>query len=437
MSKTTEHKEGKASVEVVYYTSNTLVDGSHPFFVRITKDRKRKYIATGLCMLPKHWDKEAKRIKNNFPNPSDRQTLKNELRAWEQRYEEAAGELAKADEQHDVHLVAARVAENRSKTRNGRLLAYCDELSDSYRAMGKVGNAGIYKDLRNQLAKFIVAEYKAEDLPLERVNLSFCDKWERFLRSTGAKEITLSLRFRTLRAVLNKAIANGLAKVEHYPFARTAAERHKFSVGKFDVSTTKRAVSRDAIRMLEALTPDTARLQLAKDVFLFSFYCGGINFVDLAQLRWRALTANDESATTYRLNYVRQKTQGKFSLKLLPYPASIVARYRELTHATPDSYIFPILDVAKHQTSTQIKNRLHKILGQVNQDLKVLAPLAGIDTPLTTYVARHTFATSLKRSGVAIAIISETMGHTSEQTTRDYLDEFASDTMDAAFAQLL
>lgn len=437
MSKTTEHKEGKASVEVVYYTSNTLADGSHPFFVRITKNRKRKYIATGLCMLPKHWDKEAKRIKNNFPNPSDRQTLKNDLRVWEERYEEAAGELAKADEQHDVHAVAARVAENRSKTRSGRLLAYCDELSDSYRATGKVGNAGIYKDLRNQLAKFIVTEYRVEDLPLERVNLSFCDKWERFLRSTGAKEITLSLRFRTLRAVLNKAIANGLAKVEHYPFARTAAERHKFSVGKFDVSTTKRAVSREAIRLLESLTPDAARLQLAKDVFLFSFYCGGINFVDLAQLRWRALTANDESATTYRLYYVRQKTQGKFSLKLLPPAAEIVAKYRELTHATLDSYIFPILNAAKHQTATQVKNRLHKILGQVNQDLKVLAPLAGIETPLTTYVARHSFATSLKRSGVAIAVISETMGHTSEETTRDYLDSFASDTLDAAFENLL
>lgn len=437
MSKTTEHKEGKATVKVVYYTSNTLADGSHPFFVRITKDRKRKYIATGLSLHPKHWHAGNKEPRNNFPNPADREELIGALREWHDKYKEVAKELAKTDEQYDARSVAARVAENRSKTRSGKLLAYCDELSDFYRAAEKVGNAGIYKDLRNQLAKFIVAEYRMEDLPLERVNLSFCDKWERFLRSTGAKEITLSLRFRTLRAVLNKAIANGLAKVEHYPFARTAAERNKFSVGKFDVSTTKRAVSRDAIRMLEALTPDTVRLQLAKDVFLFSFYCGGINFVDLAQLRWRALAANDEVPTTYRLNYVRQKTKGKFDLKLLPHPAAIVARYRELTYATPDSYIFPILDVAKHQTSTQTKNRLHKILGQVNQDLKVLAPLAGIDTPLTTYVARHSFATILKRSGVPVPVIQETMGHTSEQTTREYLDSFASDTLDAAFEQLL
>jgi integrase len=437
MSKTTEHKEGKATVKVVYYTSNTLADGSHPFFVRITKNRKRKYIATGLSLHPKHWHEINKVPRNNFPNPEQREELVSALQEWHDKYKDAANELAKADEQHDAISVASKVAEKRSKTRSGKLLAYCDELSALYRATGKVGNAGVYKDMRNQLAKFILVEYGIDDLPLERVNLSFCDKWEQFLRLTGAKEITLSLRFRTLRAVLNKAIANGLAKGEHYPFARTAAERHKFSVGKFDVSTTKRAVSRDSIRLLEALTPSTTRLQLAKDVFIFSFYCGGINFVDLAQLRWRDLSTMDEEGRDLRLSYVRQKTGSRFDLKLLPPVAAIIATFRAFTYAGPDSYIFPILDEAKHKTLTQVKNRLHKILGQVNQDLKVLAPLAGISTSLTTYVARHSFATSLKRSGVAIAIISDTMGHTSEQTTRDYLDEFTSDTLDAAFENLL
>ena len=149
MSKTTEHKEGKATVKVVYYTSNTLADGSHPFFVRITKDRKRKYIATGLSLHPKYWHAGNKEPRNNFPKPADREELIGALREWHDKYKDVANELAKADEQHDARSVAARVAENRSKTRSGRLLAYCDELSDSYRAMGKVGNAGIYKDLRN------------------------------------------------------------------------------------------------------------------------------------------------------------------------------------------------------------------------------------------------------------------------------------------------
>jgi integrase len=204
------------------------------------------------------------------------------------------------------------------------------------------------------------------------------------------------------------------------------------------VSTAKRAVSRDELRLLEALEPATDRHRLAKDVFLFSFYGGGINFVDLGQLRWRDMSGESpDTGHPQRLNYVRQKTGGKFSLKLLAAPAAIVAAYRPLTYATSASYVFPILDLAKHSTPAQVNNRLHKVLGQVNKDLKELGELAGIATPLTTYVARHTFATTLKMSGAATGVISQAMGHKSEAVTAVYLDSFASEMVDMAFEGLL
>ena len=270
------------------------------------------------------------------------------------------------------------------------------------------------------------------------MNVAFCHEWEQTLRATGIKEITLSLRFRTLRAVLNQAIAAGLVKPTAYPFARTVAEKHKLQVGKFDVSTGKRAISRDELRNLEALPTATDRQRLAKDVFLFSFYGGGINFVDLAQLRWRDLSgAAVGTGHADRLHYVRQKTGGKFSLRLLAPAAAIVAAYRPLTFATPASYVFPVLDSAKHLSPAQVNNRLHKVLGQVNSDLKALGQLAGIATPLTTYVARHTFATTLRMSGAGTAVISQAMGHKSEAVTAVYLDSFASELVDTAFEGLL
>jgi hypothetical protein len=125
-------------------------------------------------------------------------------------------------------------------------LAYCYELSVGYLKTGQTGNATIYRDLRNQLAKFIAFKSDAPvppagrgqaeawiswlsqyDVPLEKVSVAFCQEWEQTLRATGIKEITLSLRFRTLRAVLNQAIAAGLVKASIYPFARTVAEKHK------------------------------------------------------------------------------------------------------------------------------------------------------------------------------------------------------------------
>ncbi len=453
---TTEHKEGKATVKVVYYTYKTLADGSHPFMVRITKDRKLKYIATGQSLHPKYWNPLKKEVRKSYPDKA-REKLLTKLAEWQAKYSGAADTLAEADEQHDAPAVAAKAIEGRKAARRIKLLAYCDELSAGYIKTGQAGNATVYRDLRNQLAKFVAAEANATapptgrgqanawaewvgryDVPLDRVNVAFCHEWEQTLRATGIKEITLSLRFRTLRAVLNQAIAAGLVKPTAYPFARTVAEKHKLQVGKFDVSTGKRAISRDELRNLEALPTATDRQRLAKDVFLFSFYGGGINFVDLAQLRWRDLSgAAVGTGHPDRLHYVRQKTGGKFSLRLLAPAAAIVAAYRPFTFASTDSYVFPVLDSTKHVNPAQVSNRLHKVLGQVNSDLKTLGQLAGIATPLTTYVARHTFATTLRMSGTGTAVISQAMGHKSEAVTTVYLDSFASDIVDSAFEQLL
>ena len=458
MSKTTEHKEGKATVKVFYKMGKTLADGSHPFQIRVTKDRKQICRSIGLSLHPKYWNAEKSgyrdAIRKSYPQKS-REALINELERWEKKYKEAADTKASEDEQHTAEEVLKKAIEGRKAARRVKLLAYCTELSEGYKKIGKEGNATIYRDLRNQLAKFVAAEAHAPtpptgrgqdeawatwmeryDIPLDRANTVFCQEWEQTLRATGIKETTLSLRFRTLRALLNQAIAAGLMKETAYPFARTVAEKHKMQVGKFDVSTTKRAIPRDTIRRLESLTLTTDRLRLAKDVFMFSFYCGGINFVDLGQLRWRNLS-DTITGTQQRMSYVRQKTGGKFSVGILAPAAAILARYKPHTHATLDSYIFPILDVKLHQNPNQVKNRLHKVLGQVNKDLKQLGELAGITTPLTTYVARHSFATTLKLTGQAVGVISQALGHRDEATTAVYLDSFGSELVDSAYASLL
>ena len=434
MSKTTQHKEGQATVSVLYKVGKTLADGSHPFLIRITKNRQQVYRSTGLSLHPKYWNAAKQEVRRSYPDEL-RKKLLVDLDKWKRKYFEAAESLASDDERHDASAVLAEAIKGRQALRRILLLAYTQELVTGMEQAGQLGNAGTYQDLRHQLAKFIRGEYGTDDVPFERVTVAFCIKWENALRATNIQETTLSFRFRTLRAVLNKAIASGAMKSDSYPFARNVAETHKFSIGKFDVTTTKRAISRDAIRRFEALAPGTDRLRLAQDVFLFSFYCGGINFVDLAQLRWRDMQRGEDG--TQRLRYERQKTGGKFSLKLLPPAAAIVSFYHVVTFDGPESYLFPILDARTHRTATQIRNRLHKILGQVNHDLKELAPLASIDTPLTTYVARHSFATSLKRGGVATGMISTAMGHKSEAVTMVYLDSFESDAMDSIFEHLL
>ncbi|MCC5613300.1 tyrosine-type recombinase/integrase, partial [Nostoc sp. CHAB 5834] len=89
-----------------------------------------------------------------------------------------------------------------------------------------------------------------------------------------------------------------------------------------------------------------------------------------------------------------------------------------------------------HKTPSQIHNRCSKVMGHVNADLKTIGSAVGIATPITSYVARHSFAMALKRSGIATAVISEAMGHNDERTTQIYLSEFDTDLVDAAFENL-
>ncbi|GAB4035000.1 phage integrase SAM-like domain-containing protein [Spirosoma gilvum] len=449
MARTTDHKEGRATVKVIYRTDKTLKDGSHPFWLRITKDRKSRYIATGLSLHPKYWNEQKSEIRRGYPEPF-RDELINKLREWEQKYTQTAKALAGADEVHDAADVASKTIESRKELRRATVLSYTDELIANMKRAGQLGNMLVYQTLRNQLADFVKTEYGREDVRFVDITVKFCNDFEVYMREKGNADTSLSNRFRTLRAIVNKAIAEGVASAQNYPFSRSSSDRYKFSLSKFDTSTQKRAISREDIRKIEAFQPvgthvgayaevknnaEVERLQRAKNIFLFSFFVGGINFVDLVQLRWRNLSQDAEG--NMRLTYVRQKTGGKFSIRVLAPAMAIIEQYRPYTYNRPDDFIFDVLTTKIHNNPKSITNRLKKIMGQVNGDLKVLGERAGLQTPLTTYVARHAFATSLKRSGVATAVISEAMGHKTEAITNVYLDSFATETVDAAFDALL
>lgn len=441
MEKSTEHREGKAQVKVIYYTSKTYADGSHPFMLRITKNRKRKYISTGLSLHPDDWDTERATFRKSYPKDK-RDAINASIKKWESKYADAAIELADADEQHDAYSVALKVSEVRQTERQFRLLSYFDEIISQFEQMGDTGNRKVYKDVKNKLQKFIG---EREDISFSQVTVKFCNDWERQMKSEGLKETTISLKFRTLRSVLNKAIANGYAKASNYPFARHTAEIHKFSVGKFDLKTKKRAINKVYINRLEEYLPPCdmgkyaslrhteKRFTLAKHLFLFSYYCGGINFVDMANLSWSNIVLDNEKK--YRIEYTRKKSK-KIVTLLLVKPAMEIINYYKQDNDTKNNYIFPILNRVLHKSTTQIENRCNKILGQVNSDLKVIGDSISSPVPLTSYVARHTFGSVLKQAGVSTAVISDLYKHSDEKTTQIYLSEFDTDAVDAALDYL-
>ena len=400
------------SVEVICYKSKRLKDGTFPLMLRITKARKRKYIALGVSVEEKYWDFEKNKPKRNCP---DKELIEKLIIAKETEYKETALELMANRREFTASSLVSKVERKINATTvkdvYERLIS---ELADNSR----LGNAAIYKYSYHTLQRFT---NNTLDIPFMDINEEWLERYEKWLKRT-CKDTTISIHFRTLRSVFNKALEADLIREESYPFK-------KFRLSRFDVTTKKRAISKEDILRIMSIDLSEADFyrQLAKDIFLFSYFGAGINFSDISLLRYSDIVDG-------RVHYIRKKTGKPISFPLLEDAKSIIAKYSKEKHSEAD-YIFPILDRKVHKTEMQKRNRIHKVIGHVNKQLKVLGEMAGIEH-LTTYVARHSYATVLKRAGVSVELISETLGHSDLSTTQIYLDSFENSQIDKAMENL-
>jgi len=165
--------------------------------------------------------------------------------------------------------------------------------------------------------------------------------------------------------------------------------------------------------------------QFALDIWRFSYYTGGIDFNSIANIR-----QND--VFDCQLHFRRVKTRKPIQIPLLSESLAIIDKYRK----SNNDYIFPILDSKVHKTATQQRDRIRMTTKKVNAPLKQIGEELGLPIKLTTYVARHSFATELKRAGVAEGVISEILGHSNLQVTQHYLDSFRKERLQQALENL-
>lgn len=218
------------------------------------------------------------------------------------------------------------------------------------------------------------------DIPFSEIDVNWLRRYEGWLRKSNKSENTIGIRFRNLRMIYNKAIEKGAVKKELYPF-------DSYKVSKLHKETVKRAIVKDEIKKVINYTVDGKDFYtcLAIALFSFSYYMGGINFVDMAYLQGSNIIDG-------RLVYYRKKTSKLINLPMCPEALEIISRY----NPRPIGYIFPILS-SVHKTEQMRLNRLHKVITKVNRALKQIGKELSLPIKLTTYVTRHSFATVLKR----------------------------------------
>jgi len=241
--------------------------------------------------------------------------------------------------------------------------------------------------------------------------------------SKNLKETTISLYFRNLRRVYNEAIKEGLAKMDYYPFT-------DYKISKFNTETRKRAIKKeDMLNILSMEVPDTFYYKFSQNILKLTYYAKGINFIDIAHLRWGDVHQD-------RVYSGRKKTGKNQQFPITEPLRSLFDEMRQDKDHSPLDYIFPILDRKKHLTPKQINNRIHKVNGQVNKHLKILGEAYGLEFPLTTYVARHSFAMAMKKAGVETGKIKELLGHGTEKITLVYLAGLEDDELDSELDHL-
>lgn len=404
-----------ASAKVVLFTSKTLSNGAHPIMLRLIHNRQTKYFYLNASCHPDFWDEETKMPKRKHPHFRELSVLIDTKRLEAQKL---IIDLESDGGDYSLEELCKRLSADKRRNQT-TVLQYFDEVIERLRKGERLGYAAVFVSTRNYLSKF----RGGKDFTFPDITTSFIVRFDEYLSMSGMKPNSVFVPMRTFKTLVNSARKEDLVKEDFNPFK-------DFSFTKYRRDKPhKRAILREEIRKIEhlELTPGT-QLYLARDYFIFIYYCAGINFIDLAYLKKENIRDN-------RLIYIRRKTKEMINVVLLP-PAQQILSYYQEQHSNSEGYLFPILNET-HASAESKDYRIDKVLKQVNKALKTLAEQAGIAINLTTYVARHSFATNMKSSGVSTAIISQALGHESERTTQIYLDSFGNTIMDEAMKSIL
>ncbi len=293
------------------------------------------------------------------------------------------------------------------------LLSYFATRCDSLSASCRFGSARTYTATLTDLKRFL----NGCDISLKRVDADFIRCYESWLKLRHLASGTVSFYIRILRAVLNHAARCGLVSCDASMFA---------DVYTGIPETARRAVTQAVVRKLFAIElAGGSALGRCRDLFLLSYCCRGMAFVDMAYLRRVDLRDG-------YMQYRRQKTGKLMRVHLDPLIMQLINRNR----APSGPYLLNIL--TDNPDPQAVRRSYQSALRTHNRNLKKLAEMIGCESlHLSSYTARHTWATVARDNGVDISVIQAAMGHSTEQITRIYLTSINHASVDSAQSRLI
>lgn len=384
-------------------------DGEYPIVIRFTKDRKNTTLSTGKFIKREHWSEETDRAKKQFQK---HKSINKFIDRYTKIIDEKIDELDSSEKYYslaDLVISIKSVSKPTKPSPVETFTGFLENIIADQKKQKKYSTAEFNQDTLNSMVRFS----GKKTLEFQEVSLEFLQDFEIFMRSTGCKDSTIGIRMRHIRAAMNKAIDRNHISKELYPFKN-------YTIPKQKNSNAKEVLTEAEIQMVKAYSPASEALQRAKDMFLFSYYSRGINFIDLIQLKHKDLTGQS-------ITYTRSKTGALVTFKLNAFSKDVIERYANENLLSP--FIFDFLKPLYPELRT-IRNLNYKKLKEINKNLKQIMKDLEIVKTITYYCARHTFATHLKFNNVSIDIVKEALGHTDINSTISYLKNLPSQKLD-------
>ena len=371
--------------------------GLYPLRLRVKNAQITKFYGTGLNYSKDYYEKitTGKRLQ---PNELTDKKLIDDIKVKATEIVQDIGEFTFEKFERQYLYKAGKID----------LWSYFDEYQNELNKAGKYSTADIYLNSYKALKSF----YNKEKLPFEVITPVFLKGFAAYLQNEGRSLTTVSLYIRCIRSLFNKAIAN--RDTREYPFynSKTNPQGYKIPMP----TKGKKAFTDTELKKLIEYTP-TESQQFWYDMFMFSYYVGGINIKDIALLKQSNVSNNT-------LSFVRKKTEHS-TPKEITLPLNERAKIILDRWNTGEKYIFPLIDENESNEATYktIKSKIRNI----NRVVKRICNSLEINTPVSTYTARHTFASKLARSGAPILLISESLSHNNIKTTQNYLSSFPTE----------
>ncbi|MGN6804058.1 MAG: phage integrase SAM-like domain-containing protein [Ginsengibacter sp.] len=401
--------------------SSIYLDKSHPqkngecrVSIRITHNRKRKYYSTPHSLTSFEFYVDV--FKKNLPDEEVKALIKpikkrsrdeyKEIELSLHAYEDKAVKVIKNLPFFTFELFEKRFLTNRIE--NDTISNSFDSYIELLRRNDQIGTAVSYGCAKKSLQEF------NDKLKFTDVTPELLRKYERWMIERERSVTTLSMYLRHLRTIFNNAISNQLIPKEVYPFGKN---RYEIPTG----NKKKKAITLPEIGLIynHKIPAGTTRA-MARDYWFFMYLCNGMNMKDMCLLKYKNIKGNI-------LEFERAKTKRtKRNVELIRAVITedvkrIIDTYGNKKR-DPGNYIFPVLRPGL--TEEKQRQLIQQITHLVNDHTKEIAKELGITKNLTTYAARHSFATILQRSGASTSFISESLGHSSEKTTKNYLEGF-------------